>query len=140
MNIENLDIEKLVISYVKEKVDECDIENIIQHEGKSVANDLFAEKSRSIVGELVSEIIKIEVLKVLDAAIVINDGYRVEKYDSFEQFIKTEFKKRLTDDYKIKAVIENLAKQRVDSLIKQEYAKVTEKIVDVLTQSTLVKK
>jgi hypothetical protein len=141
MNIKDLDIEKLVTESIKAEILQLDVEAIVRGETADIVRDIFAKKAEAMLSDVISEFISKSITEAMAGEIVISDGWHAsKKYESFEEFVKSEFNKRLGEDYKIRAVIEQSAKQRVDSLMKQEYAKVTEKIVDVLTQSTLVKK
>lgn len=140
MNIADLNIEAIVEKAVESEITQIDIDGIIRSELRKIVRESFAKKAEEMISDAASEFITVEIGKVMQGEIVISDGYHSKKHESFEVFVKSEFAKRLNDSYQVKNVIENLTKQRVDLLMKHEYAKVTEKIVDVLTQSTLVKK
>ncbi len=140
MKIEDLNIEGLVKDAIKSELSEMDIEGMVKEVAHKLLGDSLLKKMESMTSEVVNKFISESIAQAMMRQVVISDGWSRKTFASFEEFVKSEFQKKLSDNYKIAAVIERLAKERVDALMKNEYDKVTEKIVDILTQSTLVKK
>ena len=141
MKIEDLDIEGLVKESIKSELSEIDIEGMVREAAQKAIHESFIKKIDVMVSESVSDFVSKEIQAVLDGKVTVSDGWSSPTtYDSLEVFVKAKFKKELSESYKNQAVISKLVTERVTALMSQEYGKVTEKIADVLTQSTLVKK
>ena len=142
MKIEDLNIEGLVKDVIKSELSEIDVESLVKEVAHKLLGDSLLKKMESMTAEVVDKFISESIARAMTGPIVISDGWSSSRktFASFEEFVKGEFQRNLSENHKIREVIGRLAKERVDALMKNEYGKVTEKIVDVLTQSTLVKK
>ena len=135
-----MNIEQVVEKYVQREMSEYDIAGITRSVIRDIVSKEVSTAIKPIVETEIRAIIQTEIESIFTTEVQLNDGYKKETFPTFEEFFKAEFKKKLNDQYQVRAVIEKLVKDRVQSLIQQDYAKVVETIVDTLTASKLVKK
>jgi hypothetical protein len=132
-----LNLEKLV----QDRLDNLDLEHMV----KGIVRDVISAEVRAqvkpIIEKEVTQIIAEEIKKVFTTETIIDYGWGSrEVFPTFEALFKKQFKAKLDSQYEVKKIISDLVKERVTSLINQDYAKVVETIVDTLTASKLVKK
>ena len=136
----DLNIESLVEAQVKRELENMDLREIVENEVRRVVSNGIGKEIVSKVSLLADQMIAEECRKELDGEVETDDGWGHRKtYSSFEELFRETFKNRMNSSYDVKREIEKLVKERVESLIKQDYNKVLEKIVDELSKSKLVK-
>jgi uncharacterized membrane protein YheB (UPF0754 family) len=134
-------MESMVETLVKQRIDQMDIEYIVRDSVRGLVTEQAKAAIKPIMDKELSIIISKEIESIFTTEVKTDDGWGNSKiFPTFEELFKSEFKRKLNDQYQIKTVINTLVKERVTSLINQDYAKVVETIVDTLTASKLVKK
>lgn len=134
-------MESMVENLVKQRIDQMDIEYIVRDSVRGLVAEQAKAAIKPIMDKELNAIILKEIENIFTTEVKIDDGWgKREVHPTFEELFKSEFKRKLNDQYQIKSVIQKLVQERVTSLINQDYSKVVETIVDTLTASKLVKK
>lgn len=136
LNIEGV-VEKLVSLEIK---DIC-LESMV----RDFLRETIAGECRTMISKITKEeaaaLIHEEIRAILDGPVFTDDGWgKRESHPSFEDLFKKVLKESIGSNYNVKKEIGSQVKSRVDALIKQDFDRVLEKIVDSLTNSKLVKK
>lgn len=135
-----MNIEALVESQVTRELREMNLREIIAAEVREMISTDVGKEIVQSVKDVAKDMIAEEVRKTLDGEIRTDDGWgHKNSYPSFEVLFKNAFKEAMDKKYEVKKEIEHQVKMRVDSLIKQDYNRVLEKITDEITKSKLVK-
>lgn len=137
----NLDIETLVKQQVTHEFESLDLRGLVEDVVRAEIQQSVAMSIVQDTRDLAQSMIREEIRRFLDGNVETDDGWgKKASYDSFEDLFRATFKKSMSDQFKVKREIDQQVKARVDSLVKQDFSKVIEKIVDELTCSKLLKK
>lgn len=137
----DLNIEKLVERQVALEVSETDIAGIVKYQVREIIANGVGKEIIASIGAVAKHMIAEEVRKALDGEVVINDGWgNSEVYPSFEELFRKTFKKAMDEKYEVKREIEKQVAARVQALVKQDYTRAIEKIVDEISGIKLAKK
>lgn len=137
----NLEIEDLVKSHVAQELDGMDLKGIIVAEVRCMVREGVGKKIVSQISATANSIIEEEVIAALGAAVRTDDGWgKKEAYRSFEDLFRATLKKAMEQKYEIQKLIATKVTERVNSLMKQDYNAVIEKMVDEISKSRLVPK
>lgn len=136
-----MDIKKIVEQQVEKEVQDFNFKEIIQAEVRNIIKNGVGKEIIESVSLVAKHMIAEEVRIALDGEVTTDDGWgKKVTYPSFEGLFRAKFRKEMEEKYEVKKEIERQVAQRVASLIKQDYTKVIEKIVDELSGTKLVKK
>lgn len=136
----DLDIEKIVRQQVVAEIHEMDLRHMVKTELIKLIRDGVGDDVVSEVREEAKAIIVQEIAVFLDGPVEISDGYvKKTTHDTFEDFFRSQFKDQLDKKFEVRRAIKEQVTSRINQLIKQDYDRVAEKIVDEITQSRLVK-
>lgn len=136
----DLNIEGLVSKQVRLELEGMDLPGIIESEVRQCIASGVGKEIVASVSAVAKHMIAEEVRKALDGEVKTDDGWgKKNAYPNFEQLFRQKFKAAMDDTYEVKRVIEKQVAERVQSLIKQDYNKVIEKIVDEISKTRLVK-
>lgn len=136
----DLDIEKIVERQVKAEVESLDIQDMVAGFVQGFIAQSAGKEIIAIVREEAKKLVGSEVAKCLAGPVSTNDGWGEKKhYDSFEDLFRSTLRSALNSKHDVHREIKKLVEARVSALIKNDYNKILEKMVDDLTSSKLVK-
>ena len=119
--------ENLTEDMLKEAVDEY-IEEFMTFSMK----DLIMSEVRSISVDKINELVTETYGKMLNAPVVVSNGWDAEEYDSFEAFLKESLRERFAKDWSVRSQVERMLKEKWDKTVK--------KIVNDFTKEELEKR
>ena len=116
--------------FVKAKVDEIDIREIVEKEVREIIEKDAREKIRATIEVEASRIIAEELTKQFLKPVIVDDGWGSSKktYETFEDFFRATLEKRMKDSWEIQKKIDHGVRERVDAMIASEKDRITEKI------------
>ncbi len=136
-----LNIESIVEKQVNREIQDIDIEGIIKSQIRDIIANGVGKEIVASVAAVSKHMIAEEVRMALDGEVKTDDGWgKRAVYPSFEELFRTTFRKDMEAKYEVKREIEKQVAARVQSLVKQDYNKVIEKIVNELSGTKLVQK
>lgn len=129
---------------IKDRISELDIESIVteyieEQMGRKVRDAI--ESGIKKIDTRIGDIFEKEISSIMSKEIVINDGWNGvnKKYDSFEQLFKDKFSAKVANDREYQNALGKAIKERVDTYMNQISKESIDKIVDVITKTTIVK-
>lgn len=128
-------------SHIVQRIEEMDLGFYVREEVRVLISKDVRETIQKIIVEEARVMVTTEIDKIMDGPVETDDGWgKKNSYPSFADLFKKEVKAAFSASWDAKRLIEQKTKERVDALIKGEYGRIVEKVVDGLTCSKLVKK
>jgi hypothetical protein len=119
-------------SLVKERIEDMDLDDMV----REAINGLITKQ----VKDEIVKVVQRECLRMVETEVKTNDGWgKKETFESFEILFKKTITEKLKGGWEAEKIIAKKVAERVDSIMKDQYAAVVEKIVNELTGSYLKK-
>lgn len=136
-----MNIEKLVENRVAEEIEQMDIAAMMDGHLRDAIRRQLQTTFQSACERKAKAMIEDVLNKFMDEPVETDDGWGdKEHYDSFTDLFRKKVKQALDSSWDVKRTIEKLVDARCNSLIKQDYDRICEKITDEITKSKLIKK
>ena len=124
-------IKEIIAELVSEETIDDAIREIVSNRLNYNFDRIVEETARSIVNDKAESYIKERVDEVLDKPVKTDDGWgHTEYYDSFEHFVKSIIREKISSNYKFSQEIDRRVKERLDKVIKKVSKEMSEKAVD----------
>lgn len=134
MNITNELIEKLVKENIEKEISECEIKEM----ARDTIRELIVSNLKQITKEKVDMIIEDEIKRVLSGSIDTDNGWGDKKhFDSFEDFFKIEFSKKMENTWEMQRIIQKTVENKLNELFKKKTKEVTTTIQSMVLKEML---
>ena len=128
---------ELVKEIIKETLGDYLNERTIKAVLKEVVGDFVREKFSYYfqyeTNKYINNLLEEEIKNALDQEVNTDDGWgKKAHYDSFRDFFKSEFKKRMDSNWEIKSTIQKTVEDRLKKLFEERAKEVSTKIQDMV--------
>jgi hypothetical protein len=127
-------------SLVKERIEDMDLDDMVREAINGLITKQVKDEIVKVVQRECLRMVETEIVKCMEGEVKTNDGWgKKETFESFEILFKKTITEKLKGGWEAEKIIAKKVAERVDSIMKDQYAAVVEKIVNELTGSYLKK-
>lgn len=131
-------VKEIIKETLGDYLSEHTIKNVLKEVVKEFVRENFSYYFQHETNKYINDLINKEVKNVLNGEINIDNGWdKKEHYDSFEQFFKAEFKKRMDSTWEMKHTIEKTVQDELKKLFDNKIKEITPKIHNMVLDEIL---